>query len=47
MCVIQINLTLNENLLGNSYLHPLPSPHIHAPLFLQKHMATRQSDFSK
>lgn len=25
-------LTLNENLLGNCYLHPLPPPHIDAPL---------------
>lgn len=30
--VIQINLTPNENLLGNCYLHPFPPPHIDAPL---------------
>lgn len=31
-CVVQINLTLNENLLGNCYLNPLPPPQVDAPL---------------
>lgn len=45
--VIQINLTLTENLLGNSYLLSLPLPILMHPLFPQKHMAISESAFSK